>query len=351
MLLNPREYLAELERAGLHSPSSPVPEHTATVWNTFLELYDSHIGSSCDIELVVTPAGLGFYRDPLDAESDIYTWALTGALCHPILPFSPAQLVDRAGSILEAFDRDGIAQPTIVTETFELSGAAEAETDRYFLWVNSPRARIHDDFADYVGSLSSNRRHEMRRLFESFSEPQGFRFELSDRRPDFRELDFIIKNLHQRWGEKDMPYALVQSLWPVAVSTNMPARALFMRVYYKGLLAFLNGFILRDEVIISQSTCKNEELSVSGLGTLIDFQTIRMLSGSHIRYLDPTCQTSTASSESIGIAKRKVVSDNARKPLLLTGYHLPMLVVEYPYLDPVHGWVIPDTALDIGKPA
>jgi hypothetical protein len=95
MLLNPREYLAELERAGLHSPSSPVPEHTAAVWNTFLELYDSHIGSSCDIELVVTPSGLGFYRDPLDAESDIYTWALTGALCHPILPFSPAQLESR----------------------------------------------------------------------------------------------------------------------------------------------------------------------------------------------------------------------------------------------------------------
>jgi hypothetical protein len=191
----------------------------------------------------------------------------------------------------------------------------------------------------------------MRRLFESFSEQQGFRFELSDRRPDVRELDFIIKNLYQRWGEKDMPYALVQSLWPVAVSTHMPARALFMRVYYKELLAFLNGFILRDEVIISQSTCKNEELSVSGLGTLIDFQTIRMLSGRHIRYLDPTCQTSTASSESIGIAKRKVVSDNARKPLLLSGYHLPVLGVEYPYLDPVHGWVIPGTALDIGKPA
>lgn len=350
MRLNPREYLTHLERQGLFSSASPIPEHNTDVWKVYLELYDAHVGASQDTEIIVTPEGLGLYRDPLD-DRGIYTWALSGPICHPILPFSPVQLLERASSIFETFERDGITEPSIVSETFEVLDGAEPGWETHFVWLNSPRARIPGDFAAYTSSLSSSRRHEMRRLFDSFSESEGFVFEFTDRCPGTQELDFILKNLALRWGADDLAFALVQSLWMIAVSTRMPERARYMRVYYKGQLAFLNGFILRDEVIIAQSTCKNEELRVSGLGTVIDFQAIRMLCGSHIRYLDPTCRTSVIETGSIEVAKRKVVNDDACKPVFLAGYRLPALDAAYAHLDPVRGWIIPEIHTVVGKPA
>jgi hypothetical protein len=306
-----------------------------------------------DLQIVLTPEGLGFYKDPLDAQT-IYTWALLGAICHPILPFSPHRLTACLNQTLEVFARAGITEPTIVTETFELKASPEPERTGSFLWINSPRARIYGTFDTYVSSLSSSRRQQMRHLFDCYAESKGFRFEFSDRIPDTKETDFILENLGRRWGMTDTPYAVVQNLWPIAVSAVMPDRSRFMRVYYKGVLAFLNAFILRDDVIIAQSTCKNTELSFDGLGVAIDFKAIQLLSGrdSRICHLDPTCRmTVLDDAPNIGIAKRKVVNENAHKRTFLAGYGLPALDVPYPHLDPVKHWVIPEAPVVIGRPA
>lgn len=348
MILSPYEYISHMERLGLFSAEACVPDQNTGVWKVYLDMYQSLIGGVQDIQIIATPGGLGFYKDPLDGR-DIYTWALLGPISHPILPFSPAELIERAGTILDGFARAGIAEPAVITETFELSKAPDNGLENHFLWINSPRARIHDVFDEYVKSLASSRRKWMRELFQSF-DGGDFRFELTTQRPDTRETDFMVKSLHKRWGD-DMAYALVQSLWPMAVSTVMPERARFMRVYHQGTLAFLNAFILRDEVIISQATCKNEELFFSGLGVMIDFKAVQLLGGSGLRHLDPTCRTSIEDPETIGVAKRKVVNENARKPVLLAGYRLPALDVAYPYLDPVQGWVVPGTVALTGRPA
>lgn len=352
MISNPYEYLAEMERLRLFTARAAIPEHNTPVWRAYLEMYQSHVGDARDIPIVIVPEGPGFYRDPLD-EHDIYNWALMGAICHPILPFAPVHLVACMDRVLDTFARAGISKPTIVTETFEMIDTPEQALASRFLWINSPRARLHDSFDAYVSSLSSSRRQQLRRLFDSFSESNGFRFELSSRAPDTREMDFILDNLAQQWGARDMPYALVQNLWPMAVARVMPERSRFMRVYHKDELAFLNAFIVRDQVITSQSTCKNVALSFSGLGIVIDFKAIQFLCGndSGIRHLDPTCRMAAVDdAPAIAVAKRKVVNENARKPTLLAGYDLPALEVAYPHLDPVHHWVIPEAPAIIGAP-
>jgi hypothetical protein len=286
-------------------------------------------------------------------DHDEYVWALMGAVCCPTLPLPPARLVAAMSEVLEAFDQLGIVAPAIVTETFDMVGPADPTLDDRFTWLNSPRARICGSFDEYTRSLTMSRRQQMRRLFESYGEAQGFTFELSSRSPDAAELEFIIENLQRRWGPLDAPFALVQSLWPTAVARVMPGHARFMRVRHHGVLAFINGFLIKDDVIISQSTCKHEGLQFDGLGTLIDFAVIRALchQGSGIRQLDPTCRVSVFDPPSIEVAKRKVVNENACRPLLLAGHGLPSLDVPAAHLDPARGWVIPEHRAVLGRPA
>ena len=354
MLSTPHEYIALLERRGLFSPSAPIPEQNTRVWAAYFELYQHHIGGLEDVSLVVTPEGLGFYHDPLVEDplgGHVYAWALVGAICHPILPFSSATIIDSAESVLDAFARCGITRPAIVTETFETSAPPSPREESHFLWLNSPRAEFRTDFQSYAASLSSSRRHHLRRFTERFSAAAGFTFDFSDERPDSGEVDFMLTNLHRRWGADDMGYALLQTLWPMAVAAVMPGRARFMRVRHKGVLSFLNSFILRDDVIIAQATCKNEDMSFDGLGIYIDFKTIEVLSGGPICHLDPTCRTAAGAPETIEIAKRKVVNENARKPVFLAGYDLPALEVAYPHFAPGRGWIVPETPVVTGRPA
>jgi hypothetical protein len=350
-LVSPHEYIAELERRGLLVARARVPELDVEVWHTYLGLYASFVADHRDIPIVLTAEGLGFYVDPLD-DAHAYAWALMGAVCCPMLPLPPSRLVAAMPTIFEAFDRLGIAEPTIITETFDMVGPPDPALEARFTWLQSPRARIADHFEAYTRSLTMSRRQQMRRLFESYTEPQGFTFELSTRGPDGAELELIAQNLLRRWGPHDAPFALVQSLWPTAVARVMPELARFMRVRYRGVLAFINGFVIKGDLIVSQSTCKNEELDFDGLGTLIDFAVIRALCqpGGAIRQLDPTCRLSLFDPPSIEVAKRKVVNENACRPLLLAGYGLPSLEVPAPHLDPRRGWVIPEARAVLGRP-
>jgi len=352
-LVSPHEFFAELERRGLVSAGARVPEHDTEVWRTYLDLYASLVADPRDIPIVLTPEGLGLYRDPLGGEHDPYVWAPMGAICWPTLPLPPAQLVAAMSRVLEAFDAVGIAEPTIVTETFDMVGPPDPALDDRFVWLSSPRARFADGFEAYTTSLTKDRRQQLRRLFERYSEAEGFSFELSTRGPDSGELDFIVENLERRWGADDAPFALVQSLWATAIARVMPERARFMRVRVRDELAFINGFVVKDELIVSQCTCKNEGLQFDGLGTLVDFAVIRALcrAPSGIRRLDPTCRLSLFDPPSIEVAKRKVVNENARHPLLLAGHRLPSLEPPVPHLDPVRGWVIPETLAVLGRPA
>ncbi len=279
MISTPHEYVALLERRGLFSPSASIPEQNTTVWAAYFDLYQQHIGSLQDVSIVVTPEGLGFYHDPLVEDplgSHVYAWALVGAICHPILPFSPATIIASADSILDTFSRCGITRPAIITESFEMSAPPSPREENHFLWLNSPRAAFQADFQTYAASLSSSRRHHLRRLTERFSTAAGFTFDFSDARPGSGEIDFMLTNLQRRWGAGDMGYALLQTLWPISVAAVMPERARFMRVRHQGALSFLNSFILRDDVIIAQATCKNEDMSFDGLGIYIDFKTIEL---------------------------------------------------------------------------
>jgi hypothetical protein len=351
-LVSPHEFFAELERRGLVSAGACVPEHDTEVWRTYLGLYASLVADPRDIPIVLTPEGLGLYRDPLD-EHDVYVWAPMGAICCPTLPLPPARLVTALERVLEAFDAVGIAEPTIATETFEMIGPSDPSLDDRFVWLESPRAGFIDGFEGYTASLTKDRRQQMRRLFERYSEAEGFSFELSTRGPDAGELDFIVENLERRWGPEDAPFALVQSLWAAAVARVMPEHARFMRVRQHDVLAFINGFVVKGDLVISQCTCKNEALQFNGLGALVDLAVIRALcrAPSGIRRLDPTCRLSLFDPPSIEVAKRKVVNENARRPLVLAGHRLPSLEVPVPHLDPVRGWVIPETLAVLGRPA
>lgn len=353
MISTPHEYIALLERRGRFSPWAPIPDHNTKVWAAYFELYQRHIGGLEDVPIYVTPDCLGLYRDPLAEDplgDHVFAWAMVGAICHPILPFSLEEIVAGMGGVFDTFARCGVSRPAVVTETFELSPQPAPEHERRLLWINTPLARIHDDFRAYAASLSSSRRHELRCMSERFSPEAGFTFELSDRSPDTGEVDFMLTNLHRRWGGRDVAYALLQSLWAMAVAAVMPERVRFMRVRHRGALAFLNSFTVRDHVIIAQATCKNEDMRFNGLGIFIDFKTIEALSGQgSIRHLDPTCRTAVVEPENIGIAKRKVVNENARKPVLLAGYDLPALEVAYPCFVPGQGWLVPDAPAAMGK--
>jgi hypothetical protein len=351
-LVSPHEFFVELERRGLACAGARMPEHDTEVWRTYLGLYASLVADPRDIAIVLTPEGLGFYRDPLD-EHDVYVWAPMGAICCPTLPLPPAQLVSAMERALEAFAAVGIAEPTIATETFELLGPPDPSLDDRFVWLESPRASFADGFDAYLRSLPMKRRQQLLRLLERYSEAEGFTFELSDRGPDASELDFIAENLERRWGPDDAPFALVQSLWAAAVARASPGRACFMRVRQRGTLAFLNGFVIKGQLAISQCTCKNEALELDGLGTLVDLAVIRALcqGSSGIHRLDPTCRLSLFDPPSIEIAKRKVVNEDARRPLVLAGHRLPVLEVPAAHLDPVRGWVIPATVAVLGRTA
>lgn len=349
MLIEAREFVDWMAGLGLYREGAPAPECDPRVWAAFFELHARFAGDLARAEVVAIPGGLGLYRDPL-ADAGAYGWALLGAISHPRLPLSSGRIAALAAEIPATFVRDGIAASAVVTDTFEAAGSPADE--RCFVWMCSPRARLGGGFARYLESLPSARRKAARHLLARFDARRDVSFDLSERPPDARELEFVAEQLARQWGD-DARYAIVQSLWPLAVARVRPRQALFLRAAVGERLALLNGFIVRDDVIYSQSTCRDVEACPDGLGVVVDIKVIEALAGRDggPRWLDPTCRTGLDDPPSIEVAKRKVVNEDAYKPILLAGALPERLAAEYPHHDAARGWVLRDEVVRVGRAA
>lgn len=336
-----REYIAWMTRLGLFSADAEAPEHDPRVCAAVVRLHAELLGVALDVPIVAVPGGLGFYRDPLAPDGPL-GWALLGAVSHPAVPLTGPQIVAAGPEIAATVAAAGLGELAVVTDTFAPAGVADPSQPwaNKLAWMSSPRARLDLDFAAYLASLTTDRRRTARELLRKFDETAGFRFELSPTPPSAAELDFVVTQLTRQWGE-DANYALAQHLWPLAVAEVRPAQALFMRVYAGDALAFLNGYLIRGEVITSQSTSRNLELRHDGLGVVIDLKAIaRLLKiNAPVRHLDPTCRTGLDDPPSIEVAKRKVVNENSYKPVLLVGAPAQASAAGLPHFDTTHGWV------------
>lgn len=357
MLMQAREFVAWMTRLGRFAETSAAPEHDPRVCSAYLQLHAQALGRPLDVPIVAVPCGLGLYRDPL-APGGPFAWALVGALSHPVVPLALAELAGQAEQIAATLANDGFADAIVMTDTFEAgppTAPADPGGDR-FAWLSSPRANFGGrEFSGYLASLTADRRRAARELLARFDDSHGFRFVLSPEPPDAGELEFIVTQLTRQWGD-GADYAIAQHLWPIAVAGVRPGQALFMRVYVGDRLAYLNGYLVRGPVITSQSTCRDLELHHDGLGVVIDLVAIARLIDAHpaVRLLDPTCRTGLDDPPSIGVAKRKVVNDDAYKPVLLIAAGAqpdwPESAAGQPYFDPARGWIA-GTAGIVGRRA
>ncbi len=352
MRLSAWDYLGLMEKLRLFGQNSLLPECHPGVWRAYLDLYRAFIGDPKDMEIVSTENGLGFSLDPLTGD-DLYRWALLNPVSHPHIPFSADTIVDHAEDIGRTFREEGIDHFCILTDSFEFPEAASLSSRNHFGWLNSPQALIHDRFEDYAVSLTAPRRKQMRRLYRSYDEDKGFRFDFSDRPPDAAETDFIDGHTRRHWGEA-WEYALAQFLWQIAAAGTIPSCARFMRVYDRDRLLYINGYILRGDTLYSQCTCRNMDTFHSGLGTLIDFKAIEVLSGNaDIHIVDPTCGAALFHQETISVAKREIVNTNRQRPFLCMGArdNINQTLGGFipPFYDNVCGWQRTDIPFLTGK--
>ena len=348
MRLAAADYINLMERLGLFTADDAVPEFNMMAWRAYLTLYDAHITGAKDIEVVATPSGMGFYRDPLN-EVESFGWALAAPISHVPVPFDAGRIIDGAAEVAQTFADDGYPDALIITDSMMLKTPPDPDQAAYFLWLNSPVAKIHADFEEYVAALKAKRRTQMRRLYRDYNERPDIRFDFSARPLTAAERDYVLKQTLLRWGAEDMGYALTQVLWPIAVADTIPHAARFMRVYQGDTLIFLNSYIQRGDTLYSQSTTRNEEIFMSGLGAMIDFKAIEILSGqTDIAFLDPTCRTCLEDNDTISIPKREIVTCDARKPLLQIGCGRDVPLAQPCY---IQGWQLPTEMMVIGKAA
>jgi hypothetical protein len=340
MLMSAQEYVDWMTRLGRFGESAAAPEHDPRVCARYLRLHARWLGGPLEAPVMAVPGGLGFYRDPL-AGGGAFAWALVGALSHPVVPLAGPEIAAAAEAIAAAM-ADDCGDSRVMTDTFEAEGLGEptAPGGERFAWLSSPRARFDGTFSEYLASLTADRRRAARELLARFDESAGFRFVLSPEAPSEAELTWVAEQLTRQWGE-DAGYALAQHLWPLAVAEVRPGQALFMRVYAGDRLAYFNGYLVRGAVITSQSTSRDLELHHDGLGVVIDLLAIARLIDAFpaVRRLDPTCRTGLDDPPSIGVAKRKVVNENAYKPVLLIGTPTPECAAGCPHFAPGQGWV------------
>lgn len=335
-----QEYVGWMTRLGRFTETAAAPEHDPRVCARYLQLHARWLGGPLAAPVVAVPGGLGFYRDPL-AGGSAFAWALVGALSHPVVPLAAPEIVAAAEAIAATL-ADDCGDSQVMTDTFEAAGPGGPTSagGEAFAWLASPRARFDGTFSEYLASLTADRRRAARELLARFDEAAGFRFELTPEPPGEAELMWIAERLARQWGE-DAAYALAQHLWPVAVAEVRPGQALFMRVYAGDALAYFNGYLVRGEVITSQSTSRDLDQHHDGLGVVIDLKAIARLVEAFpaVRRLDPTCRTGLDDPPSIGVAKRKVVNEDAYKPVLLVGATPPECAAGLPYFAPGRGWV------------
>jgi hypothetical protein len=296
----------------------------------------------------VTPSGLGFSQGIFDRQASPWRWAFHEPISHPFVPFSATGLShalhqdrDKLQDFLDGF--------TVQTESFQLFGEDEPSAT-HFAYLYSPVAEFRESFSHYIEALKSGRRKEARRLLREYDEDPSFVFALSEEPITSQETDYLLTMTRKRWGAEGWQYAATQTLWVQATIMTNPAAARFMRVYHEGTLVLLAGYIVRGNVITSQSTCRNEDKRFSGLGTMVDFKTIQLLHDqNNIRVLDPTCRTGLEDPPSIGMAKREVVNADRVRPLLIISNNNQD---DLPCYSPAKGeWNSTDTPTIIGQPA
>lgn len=316
MIVSAEDYITAMEKENLFSPSHDIPECNSQTWCKYYQLLRSITGFERTEEIHVTKGGLGFAVGTLDTESTTKRWALLEPISHPFIPFTTERLFQTIEADADELQEILGSDEAIQTETFRLPKVGNALPNN-FIYLNSPVAMFRENFQNYIEGLESGRRKQARRLMRDFDDNPAFRFELSSDPLHSDEMDFLVKMTHKRWGEDGWQYACAQTLWVQAAITVNPAAARFMRVYEGEDLILIAGYIVRENTITSQSTCRNEDRLHSGLGTMVDFKTIQIMHGqSEIKMLDPTCRTGLDDPENIGVAKREVVNTDVLRPLL-----------------------------------
>lgn len=353
MLISAPEYLERLARRGLLDERAPLAEHNAAVWRAWLSRHAELAAPTDALPVLLTPGGLGFYRDPLN-DTGRWEWALHGGLSHGLLPAGAAEVIAAAEALPAVCAEAGLGAPTTLTDSFGLARPPDPEQARHFLWLRSPRARARGDFATYLSTLTHDRRRRVRTLLRRLDELPGLELDLSPRPLAGAELDFLVEQQRARWGA-DAAYALAQWAWALAVSEGLPGAALFLRARWRGELALLAAWVLRGEAAICQATCRREVEALSGLGGYVDLWLLRRLreAGGPVEVVDPTCRTGVEDTPDIWVSKRRMVNEEARWPTLIVGPvapALPELEGEPPRYDPRTGWVLPPEPAVIGLP-
>lgn len=322
-ILTRDEYVDHMERTGLFFASAENCEHDPRVWRHFFKACQDRVQFQVEDTVSVHLGKYGFCYEPLDEDRPGLNFALVTPMVDPFLPVTWDQFIKDLPTLQESVA--GNIPHNVVTDTFgtlDGFGVSNPHTIR----LNSPVAAIKPGFAQYLESLNGKRRKKHRHLLQDFDSPD-FRFELSNAPLTTAEIDFAESHLNRRWGD-DAPYALIQTLWSQSCATIRPEKALFMRVYNKDLLIFVQTLLIRGGGVYCQSIFKNEDVFFDGIAPYTDFKCIEALCGSPHGFLDPSCRSSLDDPASIGIAKRATVNCNITKPLLVLGGSLPENVAE-----------------------
>ena len=304
--LSVAEHVAAMPRAAMF------PENNGGVWAAFFAFADQfpEMKSIVETEVLLVLGRYAFAPDPFDDTRAGLNWALAG----PIIDIPVT--VDFA-----VFQRDlpalqEILPARVVTDSFMFADGYGAPGGN-IIGLNSPVAALKPDFAVYLESLTSERRKKFRRADDELAE-FALRFEFTQEPLSQSEFDWVVGNLKKRWGE-DYLYALMQTLWAMAVAQHYPKQFFTMRVYDRDKLVFLQTLIARGKTMICQSIVKDEESHYNGIAAYTDFRCVKELCGGGFDFFDPSCRTGLNDPESIGIAKRATVNCDFVKPVLVIG--------------------------------
>lgn len=297
------------------------PEHNAKVWDSFFSYRQDFpdMQDCMDVPVTLALGRYAFAPDPFDTERDGLNWALSAS----VVDFPIQSTFSQFKSDINAL-RDILDIPVVTDSFMFLDGYGTPDYASDLVGLNSPVAKFEQNFSVYLDTLTSERRKKFRRSDEELK-PHSFRFELSQTPISEKEFDWIVTNLKARWGD-DYLYALMQTIWSIAVSRHYGDRFYVMRVYDKNNIVFMQTLIVRNNSIMCQSIVKDESVSFNGIASYTDFQCVMALSGRGFTVFDPSCRTGLNDPESIGIAKRATVNFNVVKPILITGQAVPAQV-------------------------
>lgn len=310
-----------MERTGLFSDKAANAEHDALVWRHFFKLCSERVPFQLEEAVSLHLGKYGFCPDPDDDRQGL-NFALVMPMIDPVIPVTQAEFLQDASALNESISSH--FEHSVICDTFAfLDGFGGAMP--HIIQINSPVATFDKYYAAYHESLSSKRRKRYRQVAPNF-DSADFRFSLTPELLSATELDFAATMLERKWGE-DWPYAFAQLLWPQACAHVRPGSALFMRVYDKDVLVFVQTLLVRGNGVYCQSIFKNEDLFYDGIAPYTDFKCIEALCGMGLQFLDPSCRSSLDDPASIGVAKRATVNANRLKPILAMGRNLPENVV------------------------